>query len=75
MLIAGSDDNSHLLDRLQVKSGELVQALLPGAMIRGWVQSIEDGGATLVLKNTDQPPITWAINARQLIAAGRIGHA
>ena len=74
-MIVGNDDNSHLLDRLQARAGELVQVLLPGAMVRGWVQSIEDGGATLVLKNTDEPPITWAINARQLIAAGRIGHA
>ena len=68
-------DNSHLMERLQIKTGDQIQVLLPGAMISGYVDSIEDFGATVLLNTNDEPPIRWSINARQLIAVGRVEFA
>lgn len=73
MLSDFANDNRHLLARTGAEVGSKVHLVLPGAAIRGWLKSIDDGGATAIITTTDTPPLTWAVNLRQLIAAGRVG--
>lgn len=73
MLSVDPNDNSHLLASTGAKTGSQVQLVIPGAAIRGWLDRLEDGGTTAILHTTDTPPLTWAVNLRQLIAAGRVG--
>lgn len=70
-LSEGAKPNVDLFGCLDVQPGDLIQALLPGARFAGRLNRVE--GDVVVLDTIkDEPPMQWALNPREIIAAGRV---
>ena len=65
-------DNRHLFESLNATPGDLIQVVCNGIVIRGALEDVWHSGATIVISTTDVPAMRWAVNAKQLVAAGRV---